>query len=142
MCVCVCLPVPVLGEQVALYALHQVLETQVHGLLLLRRLAVDDAVPQVGEILSPSSDTDTHRQSHNVNERIDLTRNMSAGWREENDVSNLYLFVEQDEAEQRPRHGPLVPAVLEDDDVQDRGEHLRTGGQGGGGGGGGGGGPA
>ena len=62
-CVCV-LPVPVLGEQVALYALHQVLETQVHGLLLLRRLAVDDAVPQVGEILSPGSHTDTRTHTH------------------------------------------------------------------------------
>ena len=79
---------------------------------------------------SSRTHTDTHTHRHNVNERIDLTRNMSAEWREENDVSNLYLFVEQDQAEQRPGHGPLVTAVLEDDDVQDRGEHLGTGGQG------------
>lgn len=44
-------PVPVLREKVPLYSLHQVFEAQVHGLLLLWRLAVDDAVPQVSEIL-------------------------------------------------------------------------------------------
>ena len=35
-----------------------------------------------------------------------------------------YLFVEKNQSEKRPRHGPLIPAVLKHDDVQLRGEHL------------------
>lgn len=84
-----------------------------HGLLLLRRLAVDDAVPQVSEVLggaaaaktqSALTYTHTHTRTH----------------------SYIYLLVEEDEPEQRSRHRPLVPAVLEDDDVQNRGQHLGT----------------
>lgn len=39
--------------------------------------------------------------------------------------AGFYLLVEQDEAQERPGHGPLVSTVLEDDDVQHRGQHLR-----------------
>ena len=34
------------------------------------------------------------------------------------------VFIEQNEAEEGPRHGPLVPAVLEHEDVEHRGQHL------------------
>ena len=36
------------------------------------------------------------------------------------------LRVEEDESEEGARHRPLVPAVLEHDDVQHRRQHLRT----------------
>ena len=78
------LPVPVLGEQVPLDALHEVLEPRGHARLLGRRLPLDDLVAQLLEVLR----------------------------------------VEEDEAEEGPRHRPLVPAVLEHDDVEHRREHL------------------
>lgn len=36
----------------------------------------------------------------------------------------FYLLVEQDEAQEGPGHGPLVPTVFKDDDVQHGGQHL------------------
>lgn len=82
-----------------------------HGLLLLWRLAVHDAVPQVSEILQPIENPSAHQ---GVGRGEDKTQDKQAD-----------LLVEEDEAQQRPRHGPLVPAVFKDDDVQHRGQHLQ-----------------
>lgn len=57
-----------------------------HGLLLLRRLAVDDAVPQVSEILQLEKNT-------RVIAHID-----PCGATSEASASGSYLLVEQDEA--------------------------------------------
>lgn len=46
-------------------------------------------------------------------------------WRRPPPGAAGYLLVEQDEAQERPGHGPLVPAVFEDDDVQHCGQHLQ-----------------
>lgn len=77
-----------------------------HGLLLLWWLAVDDAVPQVSEILQSETPFKSKR------------------WEAVQIRAGFYLLVEQDETQERPGHRPLVPAVLEDDDVQHRGQHL------------------
>ena len=50
------LPVPVLGEQVPLDALHEVLEPGRHARLLGRRLPLDDLVTQLFEVLCVQQD--------------------------------------------------------------------------------------
>lgn len=100
-------PVAVLHQQVSLDGFHQVVEPGGHRLLLLERLRPDDVLLQGAE-----------KEMRGIG--LTMIREKYKRVKQLPEV----VLIEQNQAKQRSRHGPLVLAVLEHNRIEDGGQNT------------------